>query len=165
MKQAFAEQYGHLWRTFARIVRDFRDPFWIESGFCLTTPARLAYHIIESTRYYIADEDPILFLSGASLTARSMELSRDDLPTRDDILNLIDIMAVKTDRWIRSLVIDDKNDAYPWAGSTRGSVALFLIRHGQYHLGEMDALLNEQEKGAARDHFAESVQADAESRS
>ncbi len=87
-----------------------------------------------------------------------MDLPRENLPGRDDVLDLIGSMRAKTDRWIRTMDIDDANADFPWAGTTMGGVALFLIRHGQYHLGEMDALLNEQERGAARDHYAESVQ-------
>jgi hypothetical protein len=157
MKAAFTWQYRHLWRTFDRIVRDFRDPAWTAGGFGLTTPARLAYHILESTRYYIADSEPLMFRNGKAMTARSKDIGESELPTREDILFLIGSMAAKTGRWIEGLDLDAKNPDYPWAGDTKGSVALFVIRHSQYHLGELDALLNEQEKGKARDHFADSV--------
>lgn len=66
-------------------------------------------------------------------------------------------MAAKTEGLIGRLDLEAENPDFPWAGATKSGVALFLLRHGQYHLGELDALLNEQERGKARDHFADSV--------
>jgi hypothetical protein len=37
------------------------------------------------------------------------------------------------------------------------SVVIFIIRHSYFHLGELNALLNEYKEGKAKDNFAKNI--------
>ena len=50
-----------------------------------------------------------------------------------------------------------QNTAFEWAGETRLGVALFLLRHSLYHIGELSGLLNESKDGDVEDHFVYSL--------
>jgi uncharacterized damage-inducible protein DinB len=157
MRKELEKHFQHFWRTFRRIVEDFQETSWIDKGYSLTTPARLAFHIIQSSKYYMSDKQPIVYKSGKSVDTKSKDLQREELPSKEDILYIVDSMVETTGRWLNAIDLDGENIDYPWTGDSMGSVVLFLIRHSQHHLGEMNALLNEQEAGKADDHFAKSL--------
>ena len=85
------------------------------------------------------------------------ELAPESLPDREETAMLIDLSAARTEGWLRKIDLGGRNTAFPWTGQTNLSVALFLLRHGQYHLGEINALLNDSFSGKAADHFANTV--------
>ena len=51
--------------------------------------------------------------------------------------------------------LDAHEERFPWAGTTRRSVALFLLRHSLYHIGEMNAMLFRGSNGAIADPWME----------
>ena len=158
LKQDFINQFRHFWKTFEKIVLDFNKLSWIQSGFGLTTPAKTAYHIIKSTKYYIADQSPIVYQSGKSMTVNRNKIDISELPSIDDIVFLIPLIKENTEKWLLNINLEAENNIYIWTGKTMFSVVLFLLRHSQYHLGEMNALLNEYKKGKAEDHFVKTNQ-------
>ena len=68
---------------------DFDKNLWIQSGYALTTPARTAYHIIKSAKYYIKDSFPIIYKSGKKSELKRNELENHDLPSKEDIIFMI----------------------------------------------------------------------------
>lgn len=148
VKDEYERHFEHIWRTFGEVVAAFDADAWTHSGYGLTTPARTAFHIIRSTQYYIGDE------SGTTLNIDRNKISDSDLPLQEDILSSIPAIRGKVTAWIRQIRFDESNRRYPWTGANMLSVVLFLTRHSQFHLGEMSALLNNEMKGKAEDHFA-----------
>ena len=59
MKNEFISQYNHTWNVLEGIVDDFDDDAWTNLGHEYIVPARLAYHILRSTQYYIEDNSVI----------------------------------------------------------------------------------------------------------
>ena len=53
VKTEFIKQYGHTWRVFERIVKDFDKDAWRHTGRGTITPVRLAFHILQGVKYYI----------------------------------------------------------------------------------------------------------------
>ena len=51
MKTEFIKQYAHTWRIFERVVKAFDQDAWIHTGYGTTTPARLAFHILQGVNY------------------------------------------------------------------------------------------------------------------
>ena len=154
MRKEFTDQFAHFWRTFRGICEDFDPESWRSRGYGLTQPDRLAIHILQSTLYYLEDMTPFVCADGTVLDKHSAEIEKEDLPDQETILFLLQGVEKKTEDWLGGLDFGRKNEEFPWTGENFGSVALFLLRHSQHHLGEMNALLNEQLKGKAEDHFA-----------
>ncbi|MBI9097920.1 MAG: hypothetical protein JEY91_05560 [Spirochaetaceae bacterium] len=157
MKEEIVNQYRHFWKTYEKIVFDFDEKSWLMSGFGLTTPASLAFHILQSTKYYMKDSTAFVFQTGETCDSDCSKLNDCDLPDKEDILFLVGDVQVKSEKWLQKMVLKSENHNFGWTGKNNLSVALFLIRHNQFHLGEMNALLNEYKKGKAKDHFAEAL--------
>lgn len=136
-------------------MNDFDPETWKISGYGLTTPDRLAFHILQSDKYYIGDNTPLKYSSGKEAAEASWTIDKKELPGQSDILYMTETISADTDHWLDLLDFDELNINYKWTGEKMGSVVLFLIRHSQYHLGEMSALLNQKLKGKAADHFVD----------
>jgi len=154
MKKELVNQYSHLWRTYRSICKDFDPEAWKTLGFGLTQADRLALHILQSTIFYIEGKTPLVCSDGSLIETHSSEIGNEDLPDLENILFILNTVEKKTESWIRNMELEKKNDEFPWTGENALSVVLFLLRHNQYHLGEMNALLNEQLSGKSEDHFA-----------
>ena len=157
MKNTFIKQYAHTWRVFERIAGDFSPEAWIHTGRGTITPARLAFHILKSVKYYIEDTTVCSFPSGKSLEASWEKAKEEDLPSQEDIRTCIHELHNKTETWLSNLDFDSANPSFPWAGETQGGVVLFLLRHTLYHLGEFSSLLNESKNGVVEDHYVKAL--------
>jgi hypothetical protein len=153
MQDEMIHQYDHTWKVFIRLVKDFDADAWLHTGRNAMTPARLSYHVLGSTRFYIEDESDLQFKSGKPFKGDWVDCREEDLPSQADILDAIETISMKTERWLSELDYAAPNESFPWTGKTQLSVAIFLIRHSLYHLGELSALLNESKHGDVEDHY------------
>ena len=126
MKAEFQKQYAHTWRVFERLVNDFDDAAWFAAGRRATRPARLSFHILKSTKYYLEDGSEMRFASGKPFETDCEKAPDEALPSRADIADCIKLFAAKTDRWLSAMDYSAKNTAFPWAGETRLGVVIFL---------------------------------------
>lgn len=156
-KTEFIQQYGHTWRVFERLVKDFDAAAWLQTGRGVITPARLALHILLGTQYYLEDKTPFKFPSGKSFDIDWETIKTDDLPSQKDILEFIREMMEKTEKWVCDLAYDAENKSFPWAGETQLGVVIFLLRHNLFHIGELSSLLNESKNGVVEDHYVNAL--------
>ena len=154
MKNELKKHFAHFWRVYRAVCGGFDKRSWETLGYGLTQPNRLALHLLQSTIYYVGCKNPLTLADGSSITKHAHEMEPEDLLDPDTILLNQERVAEITDRWINEMDLAAENKEYPWTGDTAGSVVLFALRHNDYHLGEMTALLNEQKTGEARDNFA-----------
>jgi uncharacterized damage-inducible protein DinB len=157
MKTEFIKQYGHTWRIFEHIVKNFDKEAWFHTGRGTTTPRRIAFHILQGVKYYIEDSSTIIFASGKSFENNWETAQEEDLPSQNDILACINELKVKTERWLSEMDFNAENRSFDWAGKTKLGVVLFLLRHNVYHLGELSSLLNESRNGAAEDNWVNTL--------
>lgn len=157
MKTEVIEQYAHTWRTFAGIVEDFDDDAWLHTGKGIIIPVRIAFHILKATTYYLEDESTVLLASGKSFDGDWEAVKEEDWPSQSDILVGIDTLQVKTEKWLSEMDFGAENTAFEWAGATKLGVALFLLSHTLYHVGELNALLEESKNGKAEDNFVQAL--------
>lgn len=157
MKTELINQFAHTWRIFEALVEDFDPETWIHTGRGPTTPARLSLHVLQGTKYYIEDAFTIVFASGKPFDIDAAAANEDELPSQDDLVAYIHEMVGKTEVWLSEMEYDAENRLFPWAGETRLSVVLFLLRHSVYHLGELTSLLNESRNGDAKDNWIKTL--------
>ena len=153
MRTDLIKQYGHTWRVFEEIVKDFDDDAWLHTGRGTTTPVRLAFHILKAVKYYLEDSTIIFFESGKSFESNSETAKEEELPSRNDILGCINEMRGKTEKWLAKMDYNSANSSFRWAGETKLGVVIFLLRHSVYHLGELSSLLNESRNGEVEDNY------------
>ena len=157
MKTEVIERYAHTWRTFAEIVADFDNDAWLYTGKGIIIPVRIAFHILKSTKYYLEDESTVLLAAGKPFDGDWETVQEKDWPSQGDILAGIDLLQGKTENWLSAMDFDAKNTAFPWAGATQLGVALFLLSHTLYHVGGLNALLEESKDGKAEDNFVQAL--------
>lgn len=153
LKEGISYQFNHTWKMFYKMVKDFDDESWTKTGCGYITPARISYHILGGTKYYIEDETVISFASGKKADWNWENGRNEDLPAKDDILELIHMYKNKSDLWINQIDLEADNSKFPWAGPTKLSVVLFQLRHMEYHIGELNLLLHECKDGKADDNW------------
>jgi hypothetical protein len=112
---------------------------------------------LKAVRYYLEDSTTVLFASGKSFAGDSWAIVEEDLPSQNDILVCIGEFKVKTEKWLSEMDFGSENESFEWAGETRLGVALFLLRHSMYHLGELSSLLNESRKGDVEDSYIKAI--------
>ncbi len=157
MKTDLINQYAHTWRAFERLVGDFDPEAWLCAGRKPITPACLAFHILQATKYYQADASVVYFESGKPFDIDPKAVSTEVLPSQKELLACIHDFSAKTEKWLSDMDLGAENQAFPWAGKTQFGVALFLLRHSLYHLGELSALLNESKNGEVEDHYVKAL--------
>jgi len=157
MNAELIERYAHIWRLFERLVNDFDDDAWLHTGRKTMVPARLAFHVLKATKYYIEDPTTVSFASGKSFEINGETAQEEELPSRQDIVGCIQELEEKTSQWLSKIDLQAKNEAFAWAGATKGSVALFLLSHTLFHVGELSTLLNESKHGDVEDHYVKAL--------
>ena len=157
MKTEVIKQYAHTWRTFAGIVRDFDGDAWLHTGRGVILPFRIAFHILKSVTYYLEDTSTVLLAAGKPFDGKWETVKEKDFPSQNDILAGIDVLQAKTEQWLSDMDFDAENKTFGWAGATQFGVALFLLRHTLYHIGELNALLEESKNGKAEDNFVKTL--------
>ena len=157
MNTEFMSQYAHTWRVLEGIVKDFDQDAWIHTGRGVITPARLAFHILQGVKYYIDDSSTILFVSGKSFENKWETTREENLPSQNDILACVNELWAKTEEWLCEIDLNAENKSFPWAGKTKLGVALFLLRHTLYHMGELSSLLNESRNGDVEDNYVKAL--------
>jgi len=157
MKTDFIKQDEHTWKVFERLVADFDQDAWLHTGRGVITPARLSLHILQSVRYYIQDSSAVRFPSGKSFESKWTMVKEEDLPSQSDVVACIADMQMRTRNWLSEMDFGAENRSFAWAGKTQFGVALFLLRHSLYHLGELSSLLNESKNGVTEDNYVKAL--------
>jgi len=153
IKTEFLKQYEHTWNVFERLVNDFDNDAWRDTGRGATTPVRLSFHILQSVKYYLEDQSEIYFESGKAFNNNSEKTPEEDLPSQRDIRMCIGVFKKKTEEWLSEMDYSAENRSFRWAGETNLGVAIFLLRHSLFHIGELSSLLNESKNGDVEDHY------------
>jgi hypothetical protein len=157
MNNELIAQYAHFWRVFERLVNDFDDHAWLHTGRKTGIPARLSFHILKAAQYYMEDTSVTAFASGKAFDIDCGTAPEADLPSRQDIIQCIREFARIGEDWLAGMDLAAANEPFPWAGKTRGGVALFTLKHATYHLGELSMLLNESRNGEAEDNYVKAL--------
>jgi hypothetical protein len=157
VKSEFMSQYGHAWRVFERLVKDFDAQAWLQAGRDAITPVRLSWHILQSVKSYLADISALQFASGKSFSLDWVQAAESQLPSQADILACLLEMQSRTEKWLAAMDTSAANEAFPWAGETQLGVVIFLLRHTMFHLGELSSLLNESKHGQVDDHYVGAI--------
>jgi hypothetical protein len=155
MKDELIRQQAHVWRVFVALVEGFDKDAWIHTCRKTITPARLAFHILISAKYYLEDASSMAFASGKSFDIKWESAKEEYLPSQRDIIPCIGEIKARTEAWIKEMDFTAKNPSFDWAGETKLAVVIFSMRHTLYHLGEFSSLLNESQNGDMGDNFAE----------
>lgn len=156
MKKNINKQFEQFFRMFECIVKDYDERSWLKSGHGSTVPSNLSFHILQSIKYYSKNTNGFLLSDGRELSHDHGAVDRLEI-SRSDILSNARLLKSELEQWVNEMDLSDHNGDFKWTGEDMESVVIFIIRHSYFHLGELNALLNEYKKGSAEDHFAHNI--------
>ena len=136
MRDSLVRQFVRSWRMVEEAIRSFSADEWKTGDVDYLTPARLAYHIIETAEFY-AGETPDGFPSGHRFGCDWEGAEPDDLPTQEAILAYLADARTQVGGWLREVDLLAADVAFPWTGGCILDRALYLLRHNHHHVGEM----------------------------
>ncbi|QQO10187.1 DinB family protein [Breznakiella homolactica] len=155
MKELALKQFEQFYRMFTCMVNDYDDEAWYTMGHKKTTAYILAFHIIDSTKFYLRDDSAFELENGETITVEGPVPAQKI--SRADILKNITLQKAAMEKWIHEIDFKAPQTEFPWTGPDMESVVIFIIRHNTFHLGEFNALLNEYKKGDAKDNFGDNI--------
>ena len=157
MKSELIRKFDQTWRLFARIVSEFDESAWLQTGRGQITPAGFSFHILQSAKFYLEDKSTILFESGKPFEPKWDTVKKEDLPSQEDILACMKIFQQKGTDWVNEMDILAENTSFDWTGETNLGTVLFMLHHMVFHVGELSSLLNESKNGNVEDPYVSTV--------
>lgn len=138
-------QWARVWDMWEEAVRTIPDDEWTKGDINYLIPARQMIHTLICADVFTADilldqYDPTKMFGG-----EPWAMPLEELPTRE--MALAKLASIRTDVAERLAGLDDSallepEQVHPWAGQTRACKMLYVLRHTQHHLGEINAELS-----------------------
>jgi len=141
--EVVAGQFARAWETLVEAIHQFPAEQWRTGETETLIPARLAYHLIEAAEFYSGTTSEG-FAWGRRFGADWEGAEPDQLPTQEQVLIYLEETQTRVDAWLRGMADADllaADSSFLWTGSTTLDRALYLLRHNQHHVGELNAEL------------------------
>lgn len=143
-----AEQYARAWQMLRSAVRELPEEQWRSGEVTSLVPARHACHVVETADFYSAAVPPDQFGWGRRIGGFWDAMPAGKLPPQGQLLEYLDEVARNIDSWLRASSDQDllsPEELFPWTGRTVLGRALYLLRHIQHHLAEINAELRRRD--------------------
>ena len=138
------EQFGRQWKTIRDLVDKVPDDQWRAGEIGHLVPARLVYHILVGTEVYARSCSYEEYTARRRFTTDWQVAPAGELPDRQTTLRHVDVMEGAVVEWLEALGDEGlltKEDGFSWTGSKKLARALYLLRHTQNHIGEVNSEL------------------------
>ena len=135
-------QFRRQWESLREAIEGCTDAAWTSGG--PPAPARLVYHLLAGTEVYARSTPYEEYVARRRYGEDWRSMPVDRLARRDEALAQVRAMEESVALWLHQL--SDKgllsmNEGFEWAGSTKLGRALYLLRHTQNHLAELNSVL------------------------
>jgi hypothetical protein len=137
------DQFGRMWQELRDALIKTPASEWRSGEIDYLVPARLAYHILRTTDMYATHMGYEAYKPHRKYKL-DWEGPVEALPEREEIFTFINACEVQVKEWLIDLGDEGLMDAeehYPWTGERKLGRALYLLRHNQWHIGELNAIL------------------------
>lgn len=138
--EEFRQQFDRAWAMIRESISGFSEVDWISAGVDYLVPARIAYHLIQTVEYYIADT-PKEFAWGKRFGGDWEGMAKDRLPSREDMLSYLGEIENRMSEWLGDRDLQEENELFPHTGKTLLGHALYVLRHTMDHHGQMNYIL------------------------
>jgi hypothetical protein len=141
---ALIDQFERSWQELRDALVKTPAEEWIKGTPDYLAPARLAYHILFTSDMYATPMGYEEYKPHRKYKLDWENTPADQLPSREELFTHINETEVTVKEWLLSLGdegILEPESQYPWTGQLRLGRALYLLRHNQWHIGELNAVL------------------------
>jgi hypothetical protein len=140
------DQFGRSWQELRNAIVKLSEGAWRQGSTDYLIPARLAYHIVFTADMYATHMSYEAYKPHRKYK-KDWEGPVDQLPTREALFTFINETEVTVKTWLLDLGDEGLAAAetqYPWTGARKLDRALYLLRHNQWHIGEINAIMLER---------------------
>jgi hypothetical protein len=141
------DHFNRTWEELKQAVKKTPAIEWVKGKSDYLIPARLAYHILFVTDMYTTDMGYEEYKPHRKYKLDWEATPADQLPTQEEIINLIDETAQTAVQWLNDLGeagLLQEEKQYPWTGTCKLGRVIYTLRHNQWHIAEMNTLLRER---------------------
>ena len=135
----------HINRVYGMVlqaVKGFSDAQWVEGSVERMQPARIVYHIFQSTERYTWRGRPEEYVATRKFSQDWEETPARDLPGRALACEHLELVRDWTLEWVRQAGDDLLGKPmWPWVGGTKLAQCLYHLRNVQHHMGELNVEL------------------------
>ncbi len=142
------DQFRRQWRTIRELVANVPEEQWKVGEIAPLIPARLIYHILSGIEVYARSTSYEEYKAKQCFTLDWESCRAEELPDREGTLRKTDGMQESVERWLDELGDErlmDKDEGFPWTGNHRVGRVVYLLRHTQNHIGEINSELRRRE--------------------
>lgn len=141
---ALREQFDRTWAMWRAEIGNIPAAEWRRGEIDYLIPVRHACHVLETVDFYTGELPADHFPWGQRYDGDWEGSPAASLPDRPALLALLDDVTELFDARLAALTDEElcaPAPTFPWAGGSRLSCLLYLLRHTQHHLGELHAEL------------------------
>ena len=137
------DQYERSFKMLYEEIERFDDEQWLVGISSFQMPAKVAMHVIDCLDYYFAGEAQRDYRWGHRFGGGWWQLSDDELPDRELVLNYAQEIEGRVMRELKGLADEDlvrpfgTEDRY---GATMLARLVYALRHTMHHHGELATL-------------------------
>ena len=136
-------QFARTWRVLREQLAALRPEDWRAADDRYLVPASLALHLVDTAHFYASPSRESHHLT-KPITVDWEDAAPEELPSREDILAYAADVEAMVAAWLEGATDEEllgPNDPFPWTGKTPLQRALYLLRHNQHHLAEVNLIL------------------------
>ncbi len=152
---ALIDHFTRVWETYRAAIDDIPEEHWRSGEVDYLIPARLVYHVLEAAEFY-ARGTPKGFDWGGNQRRFGVDwegAKPEQLPIQEQTIAYLDEVQPKVESWLKEASDSEllsPDTEYPWTGESVLGRALYLLRHNQDHLGDLNAELRRRDLPRAK---------------
>ncbi len=142
VQEALVAQMARAWEMLRDASRKVPDDQWRAGEPQRLAPARLAMHCIAPAVPYGEAIGKVADDFGPTLGRGWIEADIADFPDRTETMAYLDRVKAQVEAWLRGMSLEDllaPQDTHGHTGANRLERAIYLARHIQHHVGELNA--------------------------
>lgn len=131
------EQFNRGLAMFREAVLAFPGHEWKLGETDYLRPAGVAYHVVETLRFYAGDTPADRFNWGGRFGVDWESPESERLPSQQELIDYLDEVWPVAREWIAANDLTHAEILFPWTGPTLLSRMGYVLRHIQHHTAEM----------------------------
>jgi len=139
------DQWTRVWDMWEEMIHTIPDDEWGKGAIDYLIPVRHLVHVLVCDDAFSEDIPLDQYDDFKLFEVREWGTPAEELPNREVALSkLAEVRTVVGERFttLDDAALLEPEKVHPWAGHTRMGKLLYVLRHSQHHLGEVNAELS-----------------------
>lgn len=139
VNQTVLEQWQRTCEMLKEAIQGFNDATWRQRAGI--RPAAIALHSVETVEFYFSDKTPDEFPWQHRFGVDWEGAIDEDLPDQSGILAYLSDVGATLSEWFDTHELSAAEHLHPYTGGTVLARCLYVLRHTQHHIGQLNAAL------------------------